>query len=45
MKRKTEIEMGDREWEERGMNKKKIIFFYNCATIPLQICDGTVAKF
>ena len=23
---------------------KKIISFYNCATVPSQICDGTVVQ-
>ena len=45
MERETEIETWDREWEERRMNKKNIISFYNCATVPSQICDGTVAQF
>ena len=46
-----EREMRNKENEERERGStlntriiKKIISFYNCATIPSQICDGTVVQ-
>ena len=47
-----EREMRNRENEERESGryikymgiKKNIILFYNCTTVPSQICDGTVAQ-